>query len=322
MRRVLKIAGWTFGILFGVILLSVAGCVAHANYRISKDETMPYDAQAPGRYFTVHGHRLHFQTLGDVSPGAPNPPLLLVHGFILSGHTTFLPWARESLAPRRALILPDLLGYGFSERITTPGDHYTLESYARDLAGLLDQLGVQQVDIAGHSWGGVIATQFARDFPQRVRRLVIIDGGFFYPKNSPLESITYMPLGIGRAVRWHVLGGGPGSYVYRICRAAGSCEGEPVVHIKDSTDALGAMMYTSRHSTGMADLDASLGKVDTNTLVLWGANDQMFPLSTAERLTRELPHAQLAVVEDAWHMPWLEEPKETARPLLEFLEQP
>ncbi len=323
MRRALRILGWTFGILLAVILVSIAGCVVHANYRIAHDETQPYDAQAPGRYFTVQGHRLHVQTLGDWgTSGAGKPPLMLVHGFLLSGHTGFLPWARESLAPHRALILPDMLGYGFSERIPTPGDYYTLQSYARDLAGLLDRLGVRQVDVAGHSWGGVIAAQFARDFPQRVRRLVIIDGGFFFGKPSPLESITHLPLGIGRAVRWHALAGGPGSYVYRICRAAGSCEGEAVVHIEDSTDTLGAMMYTSRHSTGIGEIEASLGKIGASTLVLWGANDQLLPLSTAERLTHELPHARLAIIEDAWHMPWLEEPAATAQQLVKFLDEP
>ncbi len=323
MRRALRIIGWTFGILFAVIFVSVAGCVAHANYRIAKDEVAAYDAHAPGKYFTVQGHRLHVQTIGDVGARGANPPLMLVHGFVLSGQATIEPWARRMLAPSRALLLPDNLGYGFSERIPRSGDHYSLESHARDLAGLLDQLGLQQVDIAGHSWGGVIAAQFAHDFPQRVRRLVIIDGGFFYPKSSPLERITYLPLGIGRSVVWHTLAGGPASYVNRICRSLRNCPAAaPTAFIRDSTPTLQAMMQTSRATDGMAAIEAQLGRIDSRTLVLWGALDQLLPLSTGERLAREMPNARLAVVEDAWHMPWLEAPEETAKPLLAFLDEP
>jgi pimeloyl-ACP methyl ester carboxylesterase len=324
MRRLRKILGWTFGVLFAVIFVTVTGCVAHANYRISRDETEPYDAHAPGRYFTVQGHRLHVQTIGDPGANAGRRPLLLIHGFVPSGHLSFLPWARESLANDRPLILPDNLGYGFSERIPRPGDHYSMRSYARDLAGILDQLGVQQVDVAGHSWGGVIAAQFAHDYPERVRRLVIVDGGFFHlEKGSTAELFTYLPLGMGRSLLWHLFGGGPGSYVWRICRAARNCEqAAPIVRIKDATDTTQAMMRTSRALDSMGGVQAKLAAIRTPTLVLWGALDPIVPLSSGERVAREMPRARLAVVEDAWHMPWLEQPENTAQQMLEFLDAP
>jgi len=318
MRRLLKILGWTFGLL----ALVIGGCVAHANYRIAHDEVQAIDVQAPGRFVSVQGHRLHVEVLGDLSDLHGELPLLLIHGFALPGHETFLPWARVELAPHRTLILPDMLGYGFSERIPTPGDHFTLRSYSRDLAALLDALGVRQVDVAGHSWGGNIAAQHALDHPDRVRKLVLMDAGFFMPRTSPLENVIHLPLGIGRAVTWHALGDGPFSYVKLICQQRRDCELVAPTHIKDSTPTLQAMIYTSRHSTQMAELESSLGKIRTPTLVLWGAQDQITPPSNAQRLTRALPAARYVVVEDAWHMPWLEEPAETAKPLLEFLDGP
>jgi pimeloyl-ACP methyl ester carboxylesterase len=318
MRKLVKVGAWALAVL----ILLVGGCVAHANYRIASNETEPYDAHAPGLYFTAQGHRLHVQVLGDVSAPSARPPLLLIHGFVLSGHTTFLPWAAESFAPGRSVIMPDMLGYGFSERIPQPGDHYSMASYARDLAGLLDQLGARQVDVVGHSWGGVIASQFAHDFPARVRRLVIVDGGFFqHEKGSPAETVTYLPLGVGRSVVWHLLGGGPGSYVWRICSAARNCEAAaPIVRIEHSTDTLQAMMRTSRALDGMGGVQTKLGTIRTPTLVLWGAHDRIVPLASGERLTRELPGARLAVVENARHMPWLEEPQRTAQLIADFLD--
>ena len=318
MRKLLRILGWTFGLA----ALAIGGCVAHANYRIAHDEVQAIDAQAPGRFVTVQGHRLHVQVVGDLSDLHGELPLLLIHGFALPGQETFMPWAREELAPHRTLILPDMLGYGFSERIPAPGDHFTLQSYSRDLAGVLDALGVQQADVAGHSWGAMIAARFALDHPERVRKLVLIDGGFFMPSSSPLEKVIHLPLGIGRAVTWHALGDGPFSYVKLICQQRRDCELVPPTHIQDSTPTLQAMIYTSRHSTQIAELESSLGRIHTPTLVLWGAQDQIAPLANAQRLTRALPAARYVVVEDAWHMPWLEEPAETAKPLLEFLAGP
>jgi pimeloyl-ACP methyl ester carboxylesterase len=317
MKKLLKILGWTFGAL----LFLIAGVIAHANYRISSDEVNAFDAQAPGRYFNVQGHRLHAQTLGDPTADPTGAPLVLVHGFLLSGHTYLLPWARAELAPKRSLILPDSLGYGFSERITTPGEHYTLRSYARDLVGILDALGIDKVDLAGHSWGGVLVTQFARDYPQRVRRLVIIDGAFFFPEPKAIEKIIQMPLGIGRGVAWHMVAGGPVSYSSLVCRRQPACEGAPTMRIKDSTEALRAAMYTSRTTDGMKAIEAELGHVATPTLVLWGENDPIVPVATGERLARELPSARLVVIKNTLHAPWLQDPKETAKQLLGFVNQ-
>jgi pimeloyl-ACP methyl ester carboxylesterase len=316
MKKLLKILGWTVGSLLFLIALFLA----HANYRVSNDEVLAFDAQAPGRYFSVQGHRLHAQTFGDPTGDPTGAPLVLVHGFLLSGHTYLLPWARAELAPKRSLILPDSLGYGFSERVTTPGEHYTLESYARDLAGILDSLGIDKVDLAGHSWGGVLVTQFARDYPERVRRLVIIDGAFFFPEPKAIETIIQMPLGIGRGVAWHLVAGGPVSYSSLVCRRQPDCEGAPTMRIRDSTEALRAAMYTSRTTDGMKVIDAELGRIATPTLVLWGEKDPIVPLTTGERLVRELPSARLVVIKNALHAPWFQEPETTAKQLLDFLQ--
>lgn len=317
MRKLLKIVGWTFG----VILALLAVVVAHANYRIRQTEVLTIDQTATGRLLTVQGHELHVRTLGNFADRAA-PPLLLVHGFAISGHTTFLPWAQDTLAPHRALILADMLGYGYSERVTTPGEHYTVKSHARDLALLLDELGVQQVDVVGHSWGGVIVSQLARDYPQRVRRLVIVDGGFFiYATGSPLERITDLPLGIGDAVIWHALTGGPKSITNLICNGRPNCELLPPANIAGSIEAHRATMHTSRSTTGIADLESHLAELRTPTLVVWGADDRITPVSNGERLAREIPGAKLVVVKDAWHMPWLNQPAETAKSILAFLDE-
>src|SRR5688572_10199915 len=79
-------------------------------------------------------------------------PLVLLHGFPLDHHA----WDRVAplLEDTFDLILPDLRGFGAS---TTVDSFYSLEDFASDIAGLLDQLGIEKAAIAGHSMGGYIA---------------------------------------------------------------------------------------------------------------------------------------------------------------------
>src|ERR1044072_1291514 len=112
MRRWQKILAWTLGLF----VLAIAGCVGHANYLIGKYETDTIQAHAPGRYVTVEGRQQHFVTVGDIHADPTGAPIVLIHGFIISGHAELMPWAAHKLGAQRALILPDLMGYGFSQR--------------------------------------------------------------------------------------------------------------------------------------------------------------------------------------------------------------
>ena len=96
-------------------------------------------------------------------------PLVLLHGFPLDHHLwdEVVPLLEDSFD----LILPDLRGFGESETIDTP---YTMEDYASDIAGLLDQLGIQKAAVAGHSMGGYVALAFARTYPERVSGLALV----------------------------------------------------------------------------------------------------------------------------------------------------
>lgn len=99
---------------------------------------------------------------------ADGPPLLLLHA---TGDTS-LDWevVRPLLGPRR-IIAPDLRGHGDSD---WPGD-YSVELMRDDILILLDELGLDQVDLIGHSLGGVIAYLVAAALPGRVDHLVLED---------------------------------------------------------------------------------------------------------------------------------------------------
>src|SRR5512143_72761 len=102
--------------------------------------------------------------------GATGTPLLLVHGFPLD-RTLWLAQT-HGLADAARVIAPDLRGCGESG---IPSGTVTMDAYAGDLNALLDSLGIQSVILGGLSMGGYIAFAFYRQYPQRVRALILAD---------------------------------------------------------------------------------------------------------------------------------------------------
>lgn len=109
------------------------------------------------------------------------PPALLLHGW-LDNAGSFGPLAR-GLAGRR-LWVPDLPGHGRSGH-RPAGTWYHFVDYVSDLMALTEALGLTRFDLIGHSMGGAIATLLAAAYPERVRRLVLIEA--LGPLGRPAE---------------------------------------------------------------------------------------------------------------------------------------
>ena len=112
--------------------------------------------------------------------GGGGDPVLALHGLASSAH--WYDILAPELRPRFRIIAPDQRGHG---RTTQAPDGYDWRSTAADAVGLLDVLGLEQAIVFGHSWGGNVAAAAADHFPERVRALVLIDGGFIDPKMMP-----------------------------------------------------------------------------------------------------------------------------------------
>lgn len=99
-------------------------------------------------------------------------PVLCVHGLTANLHCFELLAA--GLAPRHRVLAMDLRGRGRSQR---PATGYSLEHHCRDIAAVIDGLGIGPVNLAGHSLGAYISLAMAAGHPKYVRRLVLLDGG-------------------------------------------------------------------------------------------------------------------------------------------------
>jgi pimeloyl-ACP methyl ester carboxylesterase len=105
--------------------------------------------------------------------GGDGPVLLALHGLASSGHWYDL--VAPLLRDRFRIIAPDQRGHG---QTTNAPTGYDWQSLSDDLAALLDLLETPEVFVIGHSWGGHVSSNFAAHYPQRVKRQVMIDGGF------------------------------------------------------------------------------------------------------------------------------------------------
>jgi lipase len=111
-------------------------------------------------------------------------PIICLHG-ITAQHRAFNAAARY-LEPSRGLVGVDLRGRGDSDK---PESGYSLQAHAADVVRVLDHLGLESAVLAGHSMGGFVALKTALMFPDRVRALVLLDGG--WPRaESPPEEMT------------------------------------------------------------------------------------------------------------------------------------
>ena len=116
----------------------------------------------------VDGFRLDYQRRG--SPG--DPPVLLLHGW--PGDRTDVGAVAERLAGSCDVVVPDMRGFGRSDKHRRdPVEHYGAAGQARSAAGLIDELGLTDVVVAGYDVGSRVGQQLARDRPDLLRALVI-----------------------------------------------------------------------------------------------------------------------------------------------------
>lgn len=137
------------------------------------------------RFVPVRGLQYHAMTWGDATLATPQrPPLVMVHGWMDVGAS--FQFVVDALQDQRFVIAPDWRGFGLSE---APGtDCYWLPDYLGDLDALLDTLSPgQPVDLVGHSMGGNVAMSYAGVRPQRIRKLVNLEG-FGLPETQPQQA--------------------------------------------------------------------------------------------------------------------------------------
>lgn len=168
-------------------LAALSICVSPA---LAKTQSFAFPAGFKEKDIPVNGTTIH------VRVGGSGPAVVLLHGYGDTGDM-WLPLAAE-LVKDHTVIVPDLRGMGLS---SVAKDGFTKKNQAEDVAGVLDALKIQKVDVVGHDIGNMVAFAFVASHRDRTTRLVVMDAPV--PGIGPWEEVLKNPL------LWHFRFGGP-----------------------------------------------------------------------------------------------------------------
>jgi pimeloyl-ACP methyl ester carboxylesterase len=249
-----------------------------------------------------------------------SPALVLVHGLYTS-HRSFED-VIEPLSGRFHVIVPDLPGFGESEKPSPARYGYGVEAHAEAVADLIAAFGVGRASVLGHAMGGAVAMTLAAEHPELVQRLVLEDP-LAYPHRMSLRARLPLVPVIGGIVFKQLYGRAIFRALFRDeMYAPGGAP--PLERIDWHYDVFNSpAARESAHAVMRATLDtraviARLPRIVAPTLVLWGREDRIYPVQGAHRLAREITGARLEIM-DAGHVPHEERPRELMTLLAEFL---
>jgi pimeloyl-ACP methyl ester carboxylesterase len=271
---------------------------------------------------TLHGHNVAFRTDGDLTAEVA----VLIHG--MAGSSTTWRNVMPALGEHFRVIAPDLLGHGRSDK---PAGDYSLGSHASLVRDLLAHLGVDRATILGQSLGGGVAMQFAYQYPEACERLVLVSSG-----------------GLGRDVSW----------LLRLLSLPGSEFILPIVvpgFVRDHGNSLSRWLHgkgirpprvaemwqayasLAESENRQAFLRTLRAVVDPGgqtvsardrlylaaampTLIMWGDNDPIIPVSHGIEAHDVMPGSRLEIFEGVGHFPQVEVPDQFVSALVDFIQ--
>lgn len=242
--------------------------------------------------------------------------LILIHGYLSSTFSFrhLVPFLKE----RFSVAMFDLPGFGASEK----SKHflYSIEHYGKLVLSLMDKLGVGKATLLGHSMGGQVALQAAKQNPSRIDKLVLLaSSGYLKPFSRWLVMASYLPLfpwivrkGFEKREAREVL-----LQVVYDSNLIDQTMIDGYVNPMLEKNFYHSLVRLLRHHGGdMAAED--LGKIQTPAMLIWGKEDRIVPVEIGKRLSQDLPNASLAVYENTGHLVPEEKPEEVYLEICKF----
>lgn len=254
---------------------------------------------------TVNGVNLFYEMQGE------GPPVVFIHG--LGGTSNIWHAQRMTLSKYLRVITLDLSGSGRSDKSRRT---YSVDTWVEEIAGLLDQLGVDQVVIVGHSMATVIVQKFAVRHAQKTRAIVL--AGALVELGPPgKEAFTKRAETVEKdgmiAVADAILGG---------ALSAGTRERNlaltgMVRELLLSNDPACYAGHCRALIGGSAKADQA--KITCPTLLVVGDQDPVTPLSLQRQIAAAIKNSQIRIVPNTAHLTMLETPEAFNAIVLEFL---
>ena len=257
--------------------------------------------------------------------------ILCIHG--LTANSRFWDCLASALSPHHRVIAMDLRGRGLSDK---PPTGYSIEHHCKDVLSLIDDLGLKRPVLMGHSLGAFISLVFTAKYPQRVDRLILVDGGGKLSETQMAKVFAGIKPSLDRlgqvfpSIEAYLLQMKQAPYLepwnsymetyfrYEVENVEGGVRSR--VHPKHIEE--------EARNLGKVDSSQFYAKVTSPTLILRATkgmlaeDDLVLPEDVAERMVREIPNAKKVDLEGANHYSILFQPnKMRDQTILKFLNE-
>ncbi len=254
-----------------------------------------------------------------VHEAGAGPVLLLLHD-VFFDHSTWEALL-EQLSTEYRVVVPDLPGFGMSERPSSRRFAYDVPAFVETLVGLYAGLGLGLTTLVGHGLGAAIAMSLAASHAPLVQRLVLINAQYLPAQRDPARSVARLPFA-GAVLFKQVLGKVMfrSYFQQRLSGERGTVSHSRWEHYWEHFSepaARAAALATLQATLDTRPLVAMIGRVRAPALVLWGRADRVYPAGIGQRLARDL-RARFELL-NTGHCPQEDCPEDVARAIVRFL---
>ncbi|MEQ9545693.1 MAG: alpha/beta hydrolase [Marinobacter sp.] len=278
--------------------------------------TAPENSPEIGREIMAAGYRTNVHDHG-AGHGKSDVPVMMIHGSG-PGVTAWANWRLviPELAKHRRVVAPDMLGFGYTER---PEDNtYNRERWVAHAIGVMDALDLEKVDLIGNSFGGGLALALAIEYPERVRRLVLMGSvGVSFPITEGLDEVWgYEPSLENMRRLMDVFAFNKGLLTDELAEMRYQASIRPGFQ-----ESFAAMFPAPRQRwvDNLASPEEDIRALPHETLVIHGREDEVIPLQTSLTLADWIDRAQLHVFGRCGHWTQIEHASRFARLVNDFL---
>ncbi len=294
-------------------------------------------ADAPGlrdgpHQAVINDVRLWYRVAGRARPGVP--PVVYLHGGPGQGSYPFAALVGPDLERSLRMVYFDQRGSGNSERPWT--GEYAMATLVRDIDGLRRELGVPQIALIAHSFGGILALEYAAVYPNRVSRIVIVSGMWSLPVQGRYQCERIRTVYPALAHAADSVATGPDDNCAWFWRLPAP-QRDPLyralmfpdttVRVRlDSTVAASGLRNTGELSAALSRAGypefTSFTNVTMPTLVIAGRRDGAVVSGGLQELTQKLPNATFVDYDRSGHYAYLDERDRFVRDVTTFLAVP
>ncbi|MEI6379986.1 MAG: alpha/beta hydrolase [Cyanobacteriota bacterium ELA615] len=268
---------------------------------------------------TIAGVKYYYQWVKKDSNQA-KPVMVFVHGW--AGSAKYWYSTAEILSDQFDCLLYDLRGFGRTG--TSPNADYELETYAQELYLLLNELGISQVYLHGHSMGASIAALFLADYPEKVTKAILTCNGIFEYNKAAFSAFYFFGKYVVKLrYKWFLQIPLADRLFMARFLARPIPTGEYRAFLEDflaaDGDAALGTIYTCVSKKAVEIMPDKFAAISVPTLLIAGEKDQIIPPKlgrAAAALNQKIKYIEM---KQTGHFPMLEDPQEYIKQVKDFL---